>query len=188
MSDSNTVVRRAEPDQKAAEIVANIMRAAHRLRAVLVSHYAEFGLTDVRYAVLQVIREAGTGGCSQTELAEQLEQSESSISTLVDRMRSGGLVYRLRSKSDRRKRVLMLTDQARDVLVQIEAVHALRTASLLSGFNPAELEFLSKLLGRLVDDLSQLQGNCTGPAPWNVATGDPHSRETHQPETQAPAA
>ncbi len=190
MSESNRLASSTKPDEKAAEIVADVLRAAHRVRAVLVSHYAEFGLTDVRYAVLQVISKAGAQGCSQTELADELEQSESSVSTLVDRMRSGGLIYRLRSKSDRRKRVLMLTDRARDVLTQMETVHLERTASLLSGFSAAELDFLSRLLCRLVADLCQLQDACKQPPDWTNATGktDTGSVPIPAPETQNPAA
>ena len=55
-------------------------------------------------------------GCSQADLANELQQSESSISTLVDRMRTSRLLYRLRSKVDKRRRVLMLTDQGRSLL------------------------------------------------------------------------
>jgi len=190
MSETIATVPEPQPDEKAARIVADILRAAHRLRAVLVSHFAEFGLTDVRYAVLQVVRDAGSQGCSQTELAMQIDQSESSVSTLVDRMRSGGLLYRLRSKSDRRKRVLMLTDSARDVLQRIDNVHSLRTATLLSRFSPAELDFFSKLVCRLVADLSDLQATFKSPAelPLNTQVVD-HRHEPVEPsQQQAPAA
>ncbi|HEV8002823.1 MAG TPA: MarR family transcriptional regulator, partial [Planctomycetaceae bacterium] len=103
------------PEQvKPAEIVSDILRSAHRIRGVLAAHFAEFGLSDARFAVLQIVRDALPRGCTQTELAERLQQSESSVSTLVDRMRAADLLYRLRSKSDRRKCLLVLTDHARD--------------------------------------------------------------------------
>ena len=80
---------------KPAGIVSDILRSAHRIRGVLAAHFAEFGLSDARFAVLQIVRDALPRGCTQTELAERLQQSESSVSTLVDRMRAADLLYRL---------------------------------------------------------------------------------------------
>lgn len=140
---------------RAAAIVDDLLRAAHRLRGLLANHFAEFGLTDVRYAVLQFVNRSAPQGCSQAELATELAQSESSVCTLVERMRHSGLLYRLRSKADRRKRVLMLTEQGRQVLDAVEQCHGERTTALLSGLSDEQLETLARLLDLLVEELSQ---------------------------------
>ena len=119
-------------EKQASHVVAEILKTAHRLRSTLSTHFSEFGLTDVRFAVMQIIRDSAPDGCSQSRLAEELDQSESSISTLVERMRSSQLLYRLRSKRDRRKRVLMLTERSRDLLADAEKCHDERMALLLS--------------------------------------------------------
>ncbi|MCH7636905.1 MAG: winged helix-turn-helix transcriptional regulator, partial [Proteobacteria bacterium] len=111
--------------------------------------FSEFGLTDVRFAVMQIIRDSAPDGCSQSRLAEELDQSESSISTLVERMRSSQLLYRLRSKLDRRKRVLMLTERSRNLLEDTEKCHDERMASLLSCFSAEQLEQFSSLLQQI---------------------------------------
>ena len=98
----------APPDDTAVDIVDNVMRAAHRLRGLLNSHLGQFELTDIRYAVLQAIRETASNGCSQKDLSNRLNQTESSISTLIERMRQSGLLYRLPSTVDRRRKVLLL--------------------------------------------------------------------------------
>ncbi len=147
----------AQSQSRAVEIVDNVLRAGHRLRVVLASHFEEFDLNDVRHAVLQIIENASvTGGCSQSQLAEALQQSESSISTLVERMRTSGLLYRLRSKSDRRRHVLMLTDRGRELLRRVNQCHSQRMTALLHGFDPMQIEILGTLLKQLVNHLTQI--------------------------------
>lgn len=142
-------------NSKPSDIVAEILRSAHRIRGVLASHFAEFGLSDARYAVLQFVRESLPRGCTQTELAERLQQSESSVSTLVDRMRAADLLYRLRSKSDRRKCLLVLTDHAREILDKLERCHHERMADLLSCFKGSQLHDLAVLLSVLDAELTR---------------------------------
>ena len=43
---------------KPADIVAELLRSAHRIRGVLASHFAEFGLSDARFTVLQIVRDS----------------------------------------------------------------------------------------------------------------------------------
>lgn len=148
-----------ELSEQASEIVSNILKAAHRLRGILNSYYAEFGLTDIRFSVLQIIKQADVKGCTQSELAEQLQQSESSISTLVDRMRNSDLIYRLRSKSDRRKRVLILSDQGRSILDKVEKCHNEHMDKLLEPFQAEQKEELASLLKKLVTHLTFRNGS-----------------------------
>lgn len=139
----------SKADKQASHVVAEILKAAHRLRLILSTHFSKFGLTDVRFAVMQIIRDSAPDGCSQSKLAAELDQSESSISTLVERMRSSQLLYRLRSKLDRRKRVLMLTERSRNLLEAAELCHDERMASLLSCFSAEQLDQLTSLLQQI---------------------------------------
>ena len=141
----------------ASEVVAEILKVAHRLRSVLSDHFSEFALTDVRFSVMQIIRNSPEGECSQARLAEELDQSESSISTLVERMRSSHLLYRLRSQQDRRKRALMLTDRGRQLLEDVECCHDQRMATLLSCFGEEQLEQFSTLLKQLQEKLEVVE-------------------------------
>lgn len=139
---------------KVPEIVADLQRAAVLLRSLSAAHLAEFDLNPVRHGVLEVL--AGCEeGCSQAELAERLQQSESGVSTLVDRMRASGLLYRLRSKSDRRKRLLMIAPRGRELLALCRERHAGRMEAFFRRFDTRELNELATLLERLVQSLSE---------------------------------
>jgi len=188
-SESEISSYRIEPVQaKPAGIVSDILRSAHRIRGVLAAHFAEFGLSDARFAVLQIVRDALPRGCTQTELAERLQQSESSVSTLVDRMRAADLLYRLRSKSDRRKCLLVLTDHARETLDKLEACHHERMAELLSCYKSEQLRDLAVLLKILDSELTRRELAGTDP-PTPVASAAtaviPHPRLTAEVAEQS---
>jgi DNA-binding MarR family transcriptional regulator len=143
-------------DETAVEIVENVMRAAHRLRAILNTHLGQFELTDIRYAVLQAIRETASNGCSQKDLSLRLNQTESSISTLIERMRQSGLLYRLPSTVDRRRKVLLLSELGRETLARAEEFHARRMAALVTCFNSGDRHTFSRLLKVWIDELTRL--------------------------------
>ena len=144
-----------EPPGPSSAIVDLLLQAAHLLRAALSAYFAEYKLTDIRFAVLRILRDSAPAGCSQTELAEGLNQAESSVSNLVERMRNDGLLYRLRSKTDRRKRLLLLTHQGRELLERVEVSHETRMDRLLHHFDPAEQKLLAQLLEKLVGELDR---------------------------------
>ena len=118
----------------AGELIEQIQRAAQLLKNRLADHFQSFGLNEIRYTVINMVQESSPHGCSQTDLADALSQSESSISTLVERMRSDNLIYRLRSKIDRRKRVLILTEHGHKILHQIEDCHTQRLEQMMKNF------------------------------------------------------
>ena len=154
-SESAPSVEQASiPDTPAIRIVASLLKSSHLLRSFLSEHFAEFGLSDIRYTVMRRIDQAGEGGCSQAELARELNQSESSISTLIDRMRNDGLIYRLRSENDRRKRVLLLSAEGRQRFVRARACHGERMAQLVATLDDQQVQVLQVSLDLLTEQLS----------------------------------
>jgi DNA-binding MarR family transcriptional regulator len=97
-------------------------------------------------------------------VADFLLQSESSISTLIERMRRDGLIYRLTPPRDRRRKALMLSDRGRDLLDRSENCHASRMDTLLADLSDAERRRLHELLIRLADRLTL----CAEATPWTT--------------------
>ena len=137
------------------DLVEMVLRLGQRLRGHLDGRFGTFGLSDARFAALSVIREAAPAGCTQAHLATKLGQCESSISTLVERMRASHLLYRLRAKADRRKRVLMLTDEGRALLEQGLACRDREAQTLFSQMSRDEQRQLAQALGRLFSTLDR---------------------------------
>ncbi len=168
------------------ETVECLLLAAHSLRGMLSEHLAKYGLNDIRYAVLKLIADSSPDGCSQAELARHLRQSESSISTLVDRMRSSHLVYRLRSKQDRRKRVLMLTEQGQEMLSQARASYRQQVDQLMGWTDSDEQTQFAETLERIVKRLeSPITQEETSPLPANVFGITPQHEEGPSAEVES---
>ena len=142
--------------QEASEIVQHVLRAAERLHGLLAAHFSQFGLNEIRYEVLRAVDARSQEGCSQTELADHLDQSESSVSTLVDRMRKDGLLYRLRSKTDRRMKSLMLTEKGRQLFTSARERHDERMNELLQSVDPVHVSMLNMLLKLLSGELDKV--------------------------------
>ena len=143
-----------QPDQHlSTEIISALQEIGHILRGLLADHFSEFHLTEVRYAVLKIVDSMTETGCTQSFLAEKLHQSESSVSTLIERMRSDGLLYRLTSKADRRKRVLMLSEKGRELLHSVNQCHDSRMNALLQGVSLKDRLHLKTLLNHLLHEL-----------------------------------
>lgn len=138
------------------ELVEMVLRLGQRLRGHLDGRFGTFGLSDARFAALSVIREAAPAGCTQAHLATKLGQCESSISTLVERMRASRLLYRLRAKADRRKRVLMLTDDGRQLFEQGLACRDREAGTLFARMSQDEQRQLANLLGRLFSNIDRI--------------------------------
>lgn len=93
----------------AVEVIEQLMRVSSIVRERVGDALLEANVNETRLVVMRNIAAQGNAGCSQAELATVLRQAESSVCTLIERMKKDGLVHRFRSKQDRRKSFLMLT-------------------------------------------------------------------------------
>ena len=108
----------------------------------------EFGLTYPQYLVLVVLRESGE--VSVSGLGERLQLDSGTLSPLLKRMESNGLVVRTRSENDERSVTVALTKAGRQLEVKVRCVPE-RLAGLAGTSGMAEEELV-----RLRDDVNRL--------------------------------
>lgn len=80
---------------------------------------SKVALTDSEIALLKSVAQDANKQTTQTELARKLTLSESTLCTLVEKLRKGGLVIRERLVTDRRKTRIVLTETGRKRLLEI---------------------------------------------------------------------
>jgi DNA-binding MarR family transcriptional regulator len=96
-----------------------------------------------------------------THLAEAMDVSLSNATGLVDRMEERGLVDRLREDADRRVVRVVLTDEGRTALAEIEVLQTDMLAEILARLDDRQLSRLARSL----DDLRAAVVRATTEAP-----------------------
>ena len=131
------------------------IRRLHQISvAIFLQETQAFGVTPVQYAALQTV--GNHPGIDQRTLARTVGLDTSTIAGVVDRLESRGLLVRSASPEDRRVRQLSLTEDARELLVDI-APAMLDAQELILGplSRPERLEF-TRMLRQLVTENNEL--------------------------------
>ena len=112
---------------------------ARRWRHELDSRLAAVGLTDATWSPLIHLEESGDG-LHQKDLAALAGIDASSLVRLIDRLESRGLVQRRPHPTDRRARLVFLTQAGRGAVTDIRALLVQAEADMLGGLADADLE------------------------------------------------
>ena len=124
-------------------------KAAQTVSRLARERLAPFGVTPVQYAVLQVLWEQD--GQSGAEIGARLVLDSATITGVLDRLESLGLIERTADRADRRVQRIRLTAAGRLRREPLQAVMDELNADVVRGFG-AEAELLRRLLRRLATE------------------------------------
>ena len=124
------------------EVVLNIMRTNSVLNAEFVKLAKSYGITQVQYNILRILRGSGADGLPCVEIGSRMITPESDMTRLIDRLEKAGLVRRHRSSADRRIVEVMISEKGQKVV---------------NSMDQPTLNLLKKQLGHLSkDDLGRI--------------------------------
>lgn len=106
------------------------------------------GMSQASWLTIAMAAKSGEG-LSQTELANAVGVEGASMVSMIDRLERDGLVCRLPSASDRRIKLITLTDAGRDLYAKVRVEADAYRKELLADVDVASLEQLTELLERL---------------------------------------
>jgi MarR family transcriptional regulator, organic hydroperoxide resistance regulator len=136
----------SDPDRP--DLTWLLHRAAQHMRAGLDEAASAHGLSGARdWIVLSAL----ASGPRQTQLAlaQSLGLDKTTMTSLLDRMESRGLITRCKDSHDRRARIPELTAAGRRVQAEVTSARDRVEAGLLGGFTAGEQTQLRTLLTRL---------------------------------------
>ena len=146
-----------------ADLTWLLHRAAQRMRAALDQVARAQGLTGVRdWIVLSaLIAEAGR---TQLALGHALGLDKTTLTSLLDRMETDGLIVRSLDPHDRRARIPEITTAGRRIQARVTRARDNTEAELLKAFSQHEQQLLRDLLTRLAaghhGDCLHASGSC----------------------------
>ena len=125
--------------------VARLMRRRFEQNA------RNLGLTRSQCQVLAHL--ARNEGIQQSALADILEVEPITLTRILDRLEDGGLVERQAHPTDRRVRLLRLTEAARPLLAEIFAIGALTRGEAVEGVSDEDRDRLFEVLSSMKANL-----------------------------------
>lgn len=99
---------------------------------------AGFDLTSVQFAALNVISQKPN--LDQATVAGLIAYDRATIGGVIDRLENKGLIKRSPSKTDRRAKLVELTEKGKDVLNQLIPIVSSLQNDILTGLNEEERE------------------------------------------------
>ncbi len=125
--------------------VTSLMRVQQLVLAELDELLRPHGLTFARYEALVLLTFSRTGALPLGKMGERLQVHATSVTSLVDRLESAGLVVRRRHPEDGRAVLAEITDAGRELVERAtDGLVAARFA--LTALTPEQLRELSGLL------------------------------------------
>lgn len=124
--------------------VYDAQRLMHRTLEVALKPH---GLTPGQWNLLNQLDRAGA--LSQKALAERTRKEQATITRYLDTLERKELIVRSRDEHDRRAHVITLTDQAHDLLKQVESVAEDAADRLIENISQEEIDTFLDVLDRL---------------------------------------
>ncbi|UMB78566.1 MarR family transcriptional regulator [Dickeya fangzhongdai] len=151
--------RRERPDIDPfpMQVLGRLFEATQRLeRDHLNPLFARFGLRPGEFDVLATLRRSGAPyALTPTQLYEALMMSSGGMTNRIDRLEQAQWVARQSNPQDRRGTLVTLTEQGRELIDTLVALHTDNERLALASLNEDEQQQLNLLLKKLLAGLPQ---------------------------------
>ncbi|PYT06355.1 MAG: hypothetical protein DMF60_09555 [Acidobacteria bacterium] len=120
------------------EALLSVVRTSSLMQKLSGRFFSQFGLTDVQFNILMILKEHGSEGLSQQELSEHLIVTKSNVVGLIDRLERGDYVKRVSHPSDRRFNQIVLTPKGQKLEAHVEKSYFKEVDKMMNVLSPSE--------------------------------------------------
>jgi len=140
-----------------------LIRRLHQIHlALFAEECAPFGVTPVQFSIMTVVR--AQPGLEQVALAQEVGVDRTTLTNVLTRLEGRGLITRAAVETDRRVKVVSLTQEGRATLIRMTDAAERAHTRTIEALAPAEREAFLGALRYLVN-----AGNEYGRAPMRLA-------------------
>jgi DNA-binding MarR family transcriptional regulator len=136
------------PAPEAMAAATSIMRAQQIVLGTVDRALGDMGLSFARYEALVLLHVSRRGSLPLGKMGDRLQVHPTSVTNLVDRLESQGLVRRTRHPTDRRTTLAEITGEGRRVVEKATA-EVVDTHFGLDGLSATELTRLTAILRKV---------------------------------------
>jgi len=131
------------------EALLSLVRTSSLMQKLSDRFFSRFGLTDVQFNILMILKEHGSAGLSQQELSEHLIVTKSNVVGLIDRLERAGYVRRVAHPSDRRFNQIVLTPKGEKLESKVERSYFKEVDKMMNVLGAAEKKAVIKAMERI---------------------------------------
>lgn len=137
-----------EVDASAIRTCLTVLRVASQLSASFDEHFARFGLSQGRFAVLMMLRHRPEG-MTPAAIAQAAGVSRPTITGLLDGLARAKLVQRRADRTDHRSRIITLAPAAERLFRRMLPTHYRKHAAIMAGLSRRDRDQLIELMQRI---------------------------------------
>lgn len=134
-----------------------IHEVARKRRKVVDAVLQPLGITRAQRWVMIYLSQLGDRPISQRELAEAMKIGQVAIGERVSLLENAGLIDRRTDPSDKRQKLIQLTDAGYDVLHRSRKMSSRVNDSILEGVSAEERDIVENVLNRMIKNLSHAE-------------------------------
>ena len=128
--------------------------AQRSIYKVLESALRPYDLTPGQWNLINQLDRAGE--LSQKELAEKTRKEQATITRYLDTLERKGLIVRNKHKTDRRAHVVSITQEARDLIKEVEPATLVAAQALIEDINQQEMDTFVSVLAHLKQNAEEI--------------------------------
>lgn len=133
------------------EALLSLVRTSSLMQKLSDRFFSRFGLTDVQFNILMILKEHRSEGLSQQQLSEHLIVTKSNVVGLIDRLERSGYVTREAHPSDRRFNQIVLTSKGEQLEAKIEKQYFTEVDKMMNVLSAADKKTLIRAMERVRD-------------------------------------
>ncbi len=146
-----------EPEQKSKlvfEFCQSMYELKYKLRKVFQAKLKEAGIS-ISFEVLEIIKLLqDRDGLNQQELADLLFKDKSSMTYLIDNMVKAGFVVRKEDETDRRNKLIFLTEKTHQLREQLAPLAAGCYLALAADVTDGDIEAATQMMAKMNNSLT----------------------------------
>lgn len=131
------------------EALLSLVRTSALMQKLSDRFFSQFGLTDVQFNILMILKEHGSTGLSQQELSEHLIVTKSNVVGLIDRLERSGYVKRMSHPSDRRFNQIVLTPKGSKLELKIEESYFTEVDKMMNALSAPQKKAVIQAMERI---------------------------------------
>jgi MarR family 2-MHQ and catechol resistance regulon transcriptional repressor len=131
------------------EALLSLVRTSALMQKLSDRFFYQFGLTDVQFNILMILKEHGRTGLSQQQLSEQLIVTKSNVVGLIDRLERSGYVNRTSHPSDRRFNQIVLTPKGGKLELKIEELYFAEVDKMMNTLTTSQKQAVIQAMERI---------------------------------------